>query len=173
MGAKRDDRAAGGFRFEPWTSVDDDMIDKFTNARDELAALINNIACSRPEDERPALEAIGDRLSDLDDRTVADLLHVLKTAMVAAQPEHLRADHLRRMRDQRKFYETMKHLDVADVAETAGIDPDQRHAAKRVEIAMAERRENEGDAFPVLPAHDIRRGLKKVPRNRKSKPPQE
>jgi hypothetical protein len=173
MIAKRDDKAAGGFRFEPWTPVDDDMIEKFTNARDELAALINNIACSRPEEERPALEAAGDRLRDLDDRTVADMLHLIRTAMVAAQPQHSKPDHAKRMRDRRKFIETMKHLDVDDVADVAGIDPDQHHAAKLVERAMAERRKNEGKAFAVLPTHDIRRGLKKVPRNRKSKPPRE
>jgi hypothetical protein len=41
-------------RQEPWTPVDDNMIKKtsFTGARDQLAALINNLACARPEDER-------------------------------------------------------------------------------------------------------------------------
>jgi hypothetical protein len=171
MVAKSDDTKAGGFRFEPWTPVDDDMIKKpsFTDARDEFAALINNIACARPGEERPALLDVCDRLRDLDDRTVADLLKVIKTAMVAAQPSHSPVEHAKRMRDRRKFYETMKQLDVEDVAEAAGIDPDQRHAAKLVEVAMAERRKKKA-VFRVLPAHDIRRGLKKVPRK---KPPQE
>jgi hypothetical protein len=172
MVAKPDDKAAGGFRFQTWSPVDDGWMwtdTNFKGARDELDRLIHNVAHARPEDERPALEAIGDRLSALSDQAVADLLHVIRTAMVAAQPSHSKADHAKRMRDQRKFYQTMKHLDVEDVAEATGIDPDQRHAAKEVEKAMAERPK----AFPVLPAHDIRRGLKKVPRNRKSKPPQD
>lgn len=50
MVAKRDDAAAGGFRFEPWTPVDEaDMFTdaNFKNARDELRRLINNLVRGR------------------------------------------------------------------------------------------------------------------------------
>ena len=50
MVAKRDDAAAGGFRFEPWTPVDKaDMFTdaNFKNARDELRRLINNLVRGR------------------------------------------------------------------------------------------------------------------------------
>jgi hypothetical protein len=176
MVAKRDDAAAGGFRFEPWVPVDEaDMFTDadFKNARDELRRLINNLVYSRPEDERPALLAAGDRLLLHDDQTVADLLATIKTAMVAARPSHSKDDHQKRRRDRRKWYETMKHLDVDFVANEAGIDPDQRLATKEVGRAMDKRRKNEGRAFPVLPGHDIRRGLKKISRHRKSKPTEE
>jgi hypothetical protein len=87
MVAKRDDKAAGGFRFEGWTWEDGGDMGSppgFKDARGELFWLINNVALARPEEERPALVAAGNRLTDLDEATVADMLKMVRTAMSAA-----------------------------------------------------------------------------------------
>jgi hypothetical protein len=167
MVAKRDDGLAGGFRFDPWTPVDDMMDERtsFTGARDELATLINNIAYARPEGERSALLAALDHLKRHDDRVIVDLLSIVKTAMVAAQPKNSLIDHKQRMRDYRKFYETLKMLHVNDVMEGEGLDPDQFNAPKEIAHAMDRRKKDPKDEYyrvEPLPVHDIRRGLKRL-----------
>jgi hypothetical protein len=183
MVAKRDDTGlAGGFRFDPWAPVDDMMDERtsFRNARDEFAALMNNITYARPEEERSALLAALDRLSCHDDLLVVDVLKIVRTAMIAAQPRHSKADHAKRMRDQRVFQATMKTLHVNAVMEEEGLDPDQFNAPKKIAHAMDRRKKDVGDEYyrvETLPDHDIRRGLKRLKREtpptifpKKSKP---
>jgi hypothetical protein len=179
MVAKRDDAAAGGFRFEPWTPVDKaDMFTdaNFKNARDELRRLINNLVHSRPEDERPALLAAGDRLLLHDDQTVADLLATIKMAMIAAQPKHSKVDHQKYRRDQKTHLAMLRTtLEIDYAADDAGIDPGKRHAPQRVQSAMIKRAKDPNRDYDVeAPSlRTISRTLAELAKHRKSKPPQE
>jgi hypothetical protein len=174
MVAKRDDTAAGGFRFEPWTPVDDIYVRNsagFKDSRDELTWLINNAACARPEEEREALLAAGNRLCDLDDQTVADLLKVISTAMVAAQPKHSKADHQKRRYDHKTFYATLRKNEIYDAADNAKIEPGQPHAPKKVERAMVDRAKDPNRDYDIdVPSRrTIARALMELSRYRKSK----
>ena len=179
MVAKRDDAVAGGFRFEPWTPVDQaDMFTdaNFKNARDELRRLINNVAYARPEDERPALSAIADGCRDLSDQTAADMLKAIKTAMIAAQPKHSKVDHQKYRRDQKTHIAILRTtLEIDYAADDAGIDPGQRHAPKLVQSAMINRaKDPERDYDIKVPSpRTISQTLAELAKHGKSKPPQE
>jgi hypothetical protein len=176
MVAKRDDTKAGGFRFYPWTPVDDaDMWTRtsFKDARDELRWLINNVAYARPEDERPALEAVGDRLLLHDDQTIADVLKAVKTAMIASQPKHSKADHQKYRSDQKAHYAMLRTtLEIYYATDDNGIDPGERHAAKLVQRKMADRAKDPNRDYDIkVPSlRTISRTLAELAKHRKSKP---
>ena len=148
----------------------------FKNARDELRRLINNLVYSRPEDERPALLATGDRPLLHDDQTVADLLATIKTAMIAAQPKHSKVDHQKYRRDQKTHLAMLRTtLEIDYAADDAGIDPGKRHAPQRIQSAMIKRAKDPDRDYDIkVPSlRTISRTLAELAKHRKSKPTQE
>ena len=112
--------------------------------------LINNLVYSRPEDERPALLAAGDRLLLHDDQTVADLLTTIKTAMIAAQPKHSKVDHQKYRRDQKTHLAMLRTtLEIDYAVHDAGIDPGKRHAPQLVQSAMIKRAEDPNRDYDI------------------------
>ena len=134
-------RAGFGSNRGPRSTIATSPKTTFTDARDELYWLINNVAYSRPEDERPALSPSLIGCCDLhDDQTVADMLKTIKTAMIAAQPKHSKVDHQKYRRDQKTHIAMLRTtLEIDYAADDAGIDPGKRHAPKLVQSAMIKR----------------------------------